>query len=422
VSAFLDVPSLLIAAAVTGACVSASHLLIWRAVRNEVCVLFWGIAYGLATLSMVMVGLRGHIPAFLSIIVGNVFLLLALGLVWLGYRHFIGKTGRHDLLLAVLGGVCWLVFASDRQLFADINLRVQVVSAGQFIYLLAVGFDLVDHWRKEPLPALLLTVAVIAAQQVLLMARIVYLLVSPVDPTTANIPDGMPIALTLIGSTGFIVFFGLLQLALVGQRSERRFRIAAETDGLTGLANRRRFLSDILPRLATSPGRGALVLFDLDHFKRINDTYGHLMGDRALVEFAGILAKAVPQRAIAARIGGEEFALFLPDDDAATAAAVAERIRQLTQAFQLNTARGDLRITVSGGVAGVAEVGSDYEALHGAADTALYKAKSDGRDRVAVDRQYAHASQPAGRATATPPLSEGGLSTDWMLAGEGEHL
>lgn len=383
----LHVPSLLIAAAVTGACVSVSHLLIWRAVRSEISVLFWGVAYGLATLSMVMVGLRGYIPVFLSIVVSNTMLLLSLGFVWFGYRRFIGNTGRYDPVVALVGGVFWLVFAGYPPLFADINLRVQAVSVVQLAYLVAIAVDLFVHWRKEPLPALLLTVGVIAAQQALLTVRIVYLVIFPVDPGTTDIPSGTPIALSLIGSTGFIVFFGLLQLALVGQRSERRFRIAAETDGLTGLANRRRFLDHILSHLATSADRGALILFDLDHFKHINDTYGHLMGDRALTEFAAILGKATPERAIAARIGGEEFALFLPDTNVAAATGLAEQIRELTQAFELETPRGSLRITVSGGVAGVIEIGPNYEALHSAADVALYKAKSAGRNRIAVHRQ-----------------------------------
>ncbi|WP_284538729.1 GGDEF domain-containing protein [Pleomorphomonas sp. T1.2MG-36] len=383
----LHVPSLLIAAAVAGACVSTSHLLIWRGVRNEISVPLWGVAYGLCTLAMVMVGLRGVIPGFLSIVVSNALLLVAVGLVWFGYRRFIGKIGRHDRFLALLGGLAWLAFACHHKLFADINLRTHAVSVAQSVYLLAIIRDLVEHRRKEPLPSLSLTVAAIAVQQALLIARTIHLLIYPLDANTDTLPSGTPVVLTLIGSIGFVVFLGLLQFALVGQRSERRFRVAAETDGLTGLANRRRFLGEVLSHLESSPARGAMILFDLDHFKSVNDTHGHLTGDRALVEFANILAMATPQRAVAARIGGEEFALFLPDGNAATAAALAEDIRRLTQAFALSTASGQLRITVSIGVADVAEVGSNYETLHGAADVALYKAKSDGRDRIAVYRR-----------------------------------
>lgn len=387
VSTLFHVPSLLMAAAVAGACVSTSHLLIWRGVRNEISVPLWGVAYGLCTAAMIMIGLRGVIPGFLSIVVSNSLLLVAVGLVWFGYRRFIGKIGRYDRFLALLGGLVWLAFACHHKLFADINLRTHAVSVVQSAYLLAIAYELVEHRRKEPLPSLSLTVAAIAVQLALLIARTIHLLIYPLDTGTDTLPSGTPLALTLVGSIGFVVFLGLLQFALVGQRSERRFRVAAETDGLTGVANRRRFLSEVLSHLESSPASGAMVLFDLDHFKSINDTHGHLTGDRALVEFASILAKATPQRAVAARIGGEEFALFVPDGNAAVAAALAEDIRRLTHAFELSTTNGRLHMTVSVGVADVAEVGSDYETLHGAADVALYRAKSDGRDRVAVYRR-----------------------------------
>lgn len=383
---FLHVPSLIIAASMTGACVSASHLLIWRAVKKEVCVLIWGVAYALATIAMIMVGLRGYIPALWSIVVGNAMLLLSFGLIWLGYRRFIGKVAGNDRFLAAFGAIIWLAFACYPQLFADINFRANLIAAMQITYLVILSIELVQQYREEPLPALFLTVVVVAFQEAMLAARVVYIFFFPLDPAVAALPSGALIGLTLIGSTAVLIFSGLLQLALVAQRSERRFRIASETDELTGLANRRRFLNEVLPRLADSDGHNALILFDLDHFKRVNDTHGHLVGDRTLIEFARILRKVAPESAITARVGGEEFALFLPNANAMAAAVLAERIRKLSHAYRLETAKGELRFTISAGVAGVAEVGSDYETLHSAADAALYRAKSGGRNRVVTHR------------------------------------
>ncbi len=383
---FLHVPSLIIAASMTGACISASHLLIWRAVRKEVCVLIWGVAYGLATLSMILVGLRGYIPALWSIVVGNATLLLSFGLIWLGYRRFIGKPAGKDRFIATLGGLIWLAFACYPSLFSDINFRADLIAAMQITYLLVLCIELTRQYREEPLPALVLTIAVIAFQEAMLLARVVYIFLFPLDPAAAVLPSGALIGLTLIGSTAVLIFSGLLQLALVAQRSERRFRIASETDELTGLANRRRFLNEVLPQLAERDRQSALVLFDLDHFKRVNDTYGHLVGDRTLIEFARILKRSAPESAITARVGGEEFAIFLPKANVSAAAILAERVRKLSHAYRLDTAKGELRFTVSAGVAGVAEVGSDYETLHSAADAALYKAKSAGRNRVAAHR------------------------------------
>lgn len=395
VGEFLHVPSLIVAASMTGACVSASHLLIWRVVKKEICVLIWGVAYALATISMILVGLRGYIPALWSIVIGNAMLLLAFGLIWLGYRRFIGKVAGRDRLIALLGALVWLAFACDQASFADINLRTRVISAMQILYLLVLAVELVRQYRREPLPALILTVGVVLFQQTMLVARVVYLSLFPLDPADSALPHGMLIGLTLVGSTAVVIFSGLLQLALVAQRSEQRFRIAAETDELTRLANRRRFLNEVLPRLASCPGHGALVLFDLDHFKRINDTHGHLIGDRTLMEFASILSTVVPEKAITARVGGEEFAVFFPEADAATAAIVAERIRRLTQDYRSETAKGELRFTVSGGIADVAEIGSNYEALHSAADAALYKAKSGGRNRLVTHSDDLMVQHPA---------------------------
>ncbi|WP_370674324.1 GGDEF domain-containing protein [Pleomorphomonas sp. PLEO] len=333
-----------------------------------------------------MLGLRGHIPALWSITVSNAMLLLVSGLIWLGYRRFFGKVAGHDRLFALLGALIWGALACDQGLFADINFRTYVISAMQFAYLLVLSLELVRQCRKERLPALALTLMVIVFQQAMLIARMIYIFFFPLDPSITSLPSGNLIGLTLIGTMAVLVLSGLLQMALVAQRSERRFRIAAETDELTGLANRRCFLNEVLPRLADRSDRGALALFDLDHFKRINDTHGHLIGDRTLIEFAYILAGAAPKNAVTARVGGEEFALFLPDASVATATILAEHIRQLTHAYRLDTAKGELRFTVSGGVAGVAEVGSDYESLNSAADFALYKAKSEGRNRVAIHR------------------------------------
>lgn len=127
-----------------------------------------------------------------------------------------------------------------------------------------------------------------------------------------------------------------------------------------------------------------MILFDIDHFKAINDTYGHPAGDRALRGFADILATMGSADGIVARIGGEEFALFLPNGGTDEAVEVADRVRRVTADLRVAVPAGEVSMTVSCGVAGVGEAGSDFQALHAAADHALYAAKSGGRNQVAV--------------------------------------
>ena len=158
----------------------------------------------------------------------------------------------------------------------------------------------------------------------------------------------------------------------------------AAKDPLTGLRNRRRFVDDLATRMARAASSGqpmSLVLLDVDHFKAINDTYGHAVGDDVLVGVARALeAHARPQDLV--RYGGEEFVVLLPRLDAVTARARAEVLRQACA--QTAFAVEGLRVTISAGVATSPDHGSTPDELLLAADRALYEAKEGGRDRVAL--------------------------------------
>jgi diguanylate cyclase (GGDEF)-like protein len=170
---------------------------------------------------------------------------------------------------------------------------------------------------------------------------------------------------------------------------EARYLRLASIDSLTGLTNRRRFLELAGQELARSRRYGsnmALILADLDHFKRINDEHGHLVGDQALAHAARVLAGAIRDVDTIARHGGEEFAILLPMTDEAGAAEVAERCtRRLADTPLIADGIGPIRVTASMGVAACAggSCGTIDELLR-AADAALYGAKQAGRDRVVV--------------------------------------
>jgi diguanylate cyclase (GGDEF)-like protein len=157
---------------------------------------------------------------------------------------------------------------------------------------------------------------------------------------------------------------------------------ASETDHLTGVQNRAAFEGRIVALQARRPGWFLIV--DIDHFKQINDSHGHAFGDAALVAVARALTAAAGPDDIVARIGGEEFAVFLPVGSNAAALWLAEQIRERVAALQFYDAAGQpIALTVSIGVAG----GNGFTAFTGlqAADRAMYRAKQDGRDRVQID-------------------------------------
>jgi diguanylate cyclase (GGDEF)-like protein len=160
----------------------------------------------------------------------------------------------------------------------------------------------------------------------------------------------------------------------------------ATTDELTGLANRRRFMEALateIERIDRFGGALTLVLADIDDFKRINDRFGHHVGDEALRRFAGLLTAELREIDVAARIGGEEFAVLLPETDLEGALVAAERIRQAVAENELDLSdEVSVRFTTSLGVADHA--GDAADVLLQRADAALYRAKAEGKNRVAV--------------------------------------
>lgn len=186
-----------------------------------------------------------------------------------------------------------------------------------------------------------------------------------------------------------VVAAGVLLGTVLLWRSRRELRVLAETDALTALANRRRLFGAIESAIAGADG-GALLLVDIDHFKRFNDRYGHQVGDAVLVAVAAALRAACPSAAVVARVGGEEFAALLPA--AADAAAVAGALRSRLPGLELPRVVADERVTVS---IGIAALGPDAADTYRRADAALYAAKHGGRDRVA--------SWPEGQAAQAAP-------------------
>ena len=159
------------------------------------------------------------------------------------------------------------------------------------------------------------------------------------------------------------------------------------SDYLTGIANRRAFFDAgtlEFERLHRAPRPVSLIMFDADHFKKINDRYGHPAGDQVLVHLAKTLTAAFRQIDIVARIGGEEFAVLLPSTGMESAVIGAERLRALVEAQPVEVDGVQIHYTVSGGVASVDETVSGLDALIKLADQALYAAKRRGRNRVEV--------------------------------------
>ncbi|MBT3921609.1 MAG: diguanylate cyclase [Nitrospina sp.] len=171
-------------------------------------------------------------------------------------------------------------------------------------------------------------------------------------------------------------------------------RKVSRSDGLTGLFNRRFFdetLEGEINRAIRYEGNFSLIFFDLDNFKNLNDTWGHLAGDLTLKRVAEILILEKRTEDIACRYGGEELVLILPETQKINALVIAERIRQQVEELKLDFDSKSFGVTLSGGVASYPTDAQDTKSLIHAADVALYQAKESGRNRIflhAVDKRH----------------------------------
>ncbi|WP_431856776.1 GGDEF domain-containing protein [Azospirillum sp.] len=185
--------------------------------------------------------------------------------------------------------------------------------------------------------------------------------------------DGLPVLYVLINDVTAL------------KQTEAMLRVLSNTDSLTGAWNRRHFI-DLAEAEVERSRRYArpfsLLALDIDHFKRINDAHGHAVGDEALKAFTAACRTTLRTNDVLGRMGGEEFAILLPETDGKGARRVAERIRTRVRALTVPAGTDTVRFTVSIGWASCQGDGRDLDAMLSCADEALYRAKDQGRDRV----------------------------------------
>jgi diguanylate cyclase (GGDEF)-like protein len=188
----------------------------------------------------------------------------------------------------------------------------------------------------------------------------------------------------------FSVGTATLILALVKERSEAASKLVANIDSLTGIANRAAFMSSaerILARCRHDRAPVAVLMFDLDLFKSINDSYGHATGDAVIQKFSEVAGLAIRHHDMFGRIGGEEFAMVLPGSNMDAAYGRADRIRLAFAASCRVIAGHQVDATASGGVATSVNAETTLSRLLEQADEALYRAKTAGRNRIVAATQ-----------------------------------
>ena len=323
-------------------------------------------------------------------------LILAHACIWTGLRAFSGKSPLW--LWIVAGPLAWCAVCQWPGFVFSGVARVIAYSLPTLAYtgatLWELGFD--PRGRDGKTKLAILPSGILLLHGLLTTIRMVAVPLSGPEP--GRLRFDFPMAVF----EGMLFFIGVAFtiLMMVGARSERRYRHAALHDALTDLANRRALYEqggDMLRNALVQGRTVALLMCDLDRFKRINDDHGHEVGDQVLAAFAGVLRRAVRKGDLCARIGGEEFVVLAPDMDAEGALGLAERIREQLRACGCR-ACGPLSVSI--GIACAPRDGGDLGRLLARADRAMYRAKDAGRDCARLwteDPEDASAAVAAGR-------------------------
>jgi diguanylate cyclase (GGDEF)-like protein len=353
-------------------------LLSWLQHRKVTALALWGSGFITASVATTLIiVLRGTIPNFWSIVVGNTLLATVYGILRCGARKFDGKNV--SIPLALVGVLLWIVACSIGPIYARPEARATVMAAIGIVYTLLAVLELWrgrgdDVWRW-PVMLLLLAHAASIPIHIPLAGALTHPDPSDVDLLTFSIFEGAFVCIC----TAYL--FG----GLVKDRIAAGYRRASLTDPLTGAANRRGFFQRgerLLTRARFAREPMALIMFDLDQFKRINDRYGHHVGDEVLTAFCKVATAHLRPNDLFGRIGGEEFASLLPDTELGDAVWLADRTRAAIEAASHNVGEHTVRATVSVGVAFSNDATADLAGLLQAADEALYRAKKAGRNCV----------------------------------------
>jgi len=360
-------------------------LFVWAQNMALRAVCWWGFAHVTRLASIALFGLYGSSPDLITIDLANALLFTAFAMTWTGARVFDGRPVEPVYL--VTGAVLWLLVCRLPLVMDSNNVRSLIISGIITAYVWLTAYE---FWcgRSEALISRWPAIVMFFAHGALFLLRTPMIaLLPPASVGSGGVYGSVWMTVLSFEVLLLTISSAFLLLAMAKERTELRHRKAAMFDPLTGIANRRSFLHDasMLAKLhIANPRPTAFLVIDLDHFKSINDRFGHAVGDRVLEIFTEAARKSMRGSDLVGRLGGEEFAAVLADTSREKAVAVAERIRdtfaQMAQEVDGHPVCG----TVSIGLVHCLERTLDVTELLAQADHALYYAKERGRNRVEV--------------------------------------
>ena len=393
----LDTSTLYLVATMVAATLGAM-LLFFGTQENFPALRWWGTAYLLGAVSVALSTLASNMLGAMLSLALNAVGFAACGMVWNAARVFHGRKPNLPGLL--LGAMLWV--AAVMMLKPEASaIRFMIGAAIVAVYAALTAAQLWSERRKTLQRRWPAIVVPVLHGFVLMLPILLGGLLRPHDDAFASSIWVTVFSIELVlyaVATVFVIFM------LVSERVVTAHKTAASTDPLTGMFNRRGFAeatSRVIEREANAGRPVTVLIFDLDHFKSINDRFGHSAGDEILKLFATVVLSTLRITDLSGRVGGEEFAALLPCP-LEEGVIAAERVREAFADSGIVVEDGPVDTTVSIGVAG-GPAGTELEVLLAAADSALYQAKRNGRNRVETAEELPLSLEKWRRKTAGLP-------------------
>jgi len=378
----LDMPTISLVSLSATTLVGLLLCFVWWRERSNPLIGWWGVGQLLMASGIAFAAASSFVNDQALSAFGQSLMVLSAAISWMAIREFAGRT-LNPLLVAVWPCTFIILCASIAVSF-DQRLILASTLLG-ILYLFAAAEFTRQH--NERLVARWPAIVLLAVLGLSYLAWMPLTLTMPVREAGLVYASAWMPAVVLVALLGRIAL-AFVVLAIVKEREEVRQRMFALTDSLTGLPNRRALFdaADALTeeqRFSNGEAMSISVLvFDLDHFKKINDTYGHRLGDQVLKLFSETLLDTLDEDCIVGRLGGEEFAAILPGAGLRAATEAAEDVRLAFAAAATVVEGHEVSGTVSIGVAASNDALCDIGSLFHRADGALYAAKLAGRNRV----------------------------------------
>ncbi|MHC2334278.1 GGDEF domain-containing protein [Bradyrhizobium sp. USDA 4454] len=366
--------------------------------ENIPALKWWGTAYllGAASVALWTVGSAMLDPMVLLGL--NAIGLAACGMVWNAARIFHGRKANLPGLL--LGPIAWIGAVTTVQ---DPAMRLTIGAAIVAIYAALTASELWSE-RRRAMQRRWIAIAIPVAHGCVLMLPI--LVGDLLRLNGQNVVSSFWVTLFSIELVLYAIGTVFVIFMMVSDRAVAVHKTAASIDPLSGMLNRRGFTEAcmrVIEREAVAGRPVTVMIFDLDHFKSINDRFGHPAGDEILKLFSAVVVNNLRISDLSGRIGGEEFAALLPCS-LEEGVLVAERVREAFANSNISCEEGAVETTVSIGVAG-GPAGTELEVLLASADTALYQAKRGGRNRVEAAEELPLSLENWRRKTAGLPAA-----------------